>query len=41
MTYLDFIFLELFEFIDFASNGQFLQENENMQAYVNRIRKIP
>ena len=41
LTYLDFIFLELFEFIDFASEHSFLKQTDDVREYVGRIRSLP
>ena len=41
LTYLDFIFLELFDFIDFASEYTFYNSNEKVSNYATRIKLVP
>ena len=41
LTYLDFIFLELFDFIDFASEYTFYDSNDNVRNYSYRMKALP
>ena len=41
VTYVDFIFFELCDFMDWISQGMLYERNPTLQAYHNRVKSLP
>ena len=41
MTYVDFTFFELCDFMDWISEGRLFAEQEVLLAYSNRVKELP
>ena len=40
LTYLDFYMLELCDFVQFLTNGEFYEENKTIARYVKRVKGL-
>ena len=41
LTYVDFIFFELCDFMDWIAEGQLMQRYPDLQAYHDRVKALP
>ena len=41
VTYIDFVFFELIDFMTFISQGQLFQKYESLEAYHTRVKNLP
>ena len=41
VTYIDFVFFELIDFMTFISQGQLFQQFESLEAYHSRVKNLP